>query len=597
MTSSNLQAWFYVELTLKAKADGTSKTVYLSNRPILDDTNKGRYIPILAGISGLGNVAGRYLPEPTRGSIEIDNSPGSYGAQRRFADLMDRYTMVAQTFKLYSAVTDYEDLDVSSNFTLQWQGVVSRYSYEGTKVKIEVASDIIPRRVVTKAITPGYFPNAPTKSLGKHIPVVFGVGVQCEAIQITPDGGGSYEYAYATTLSDKYVVGGIVGYFAKTKEGSFTQVTSAGTVNAIVLGNTAASGKSNGNWLGTVDYTFAKPFSVTADTNYVFVSASLRIYKQLGTDTGGTLECTIRKANYYQDVAPTSAPGEVLATSRIDTSLLASAAGEYDLRFGFPEPLVLSPGDYYICFTKRCSTGGLVRTYADSGASETGYAYENGLWQTTVAAGYEWYWALYGAVFTDSSSTGNPDRDGLDYAYFEATQSADPVSVPDLSKVQYLLSVNGLKDDGSGTITGTPNLTLTGPANAIKVLDKEWNGSTWTGGKLDASEQLDSRTYVNQSGTGHYHRQIGGKTEGQTFLDQIYERICRQHGMRICLFNGAASSLALYAWGTHRSTAAVITDEEAKVEQVTQLGVETVINRILMYYDKRITAYRDKCLS
>jgi hypothetical protein len=196
---------------------------------------------------------------------------------------------------------------------------------------------------------------------------------------------------------------------------------------------------------------------------------------------------------------------------------------------------------------------------------------------------------VFGVVFTDTKSSAG-DSDGLGYAQFELTQSSTPTVKPDLTKLSLLVSVNGLTDDSSGTITGGANLTLTGPAYVIRCLDKEWNGSTWTGGKLDWNEQSDSRTYVTQVTTGHYHRQIGGKTEGQTFLDQIYERICRQHGMRMYLFNGGASSLALYAWGTNRTTPAVIGDDDATIDSVDFLGVESVINRIIMYYDKRIIA-------
>jgi hypothetical protein len=579
VTSANLQVWFYVELTLKAKADGTSKTVYLSNRAILNDTNKGRYIPILKSIQGVGTVAGKYIPDEQRGIVTFDNTPGSYGYQRRFSDLFERYTAVIQTIKIYSATTALDDLDVSSDFSLQWQGLVSRYSFDAENVTLEIASDVIPRRVITKVVSASAFPNAPTKSLGKHLPIVLGMNVYCEAIQIAPDGDSSPEYAYATTLATDCPVHGVSGYYAKDKDGVYQQVFGATSVNTVLYGNASVAGKSHTIW-GTEES--AKPFQAT--TPYILTNAYLRIYKDAGTDTDGVITCRIREAIAASYYSPAIIPGDVLASGTFDTSSIPTTAAEYDLSFGLDKSLVLKENEYYFVTFQYTSTANKVEIYFDSAVDEDAYVL-SGIWykaQSGAIVAKKWFYGVLGVVFADTrDSTG--DSDGLGYAHIELTQSYSPSSVPDLTKLSLFLTVNGLADPAN---TSSLN-AVTGPAYAIRMLDKEWSGSTWVASKLDFSRHSDSRTYVSQGGTA-FDRSISGKTEGQTFLADIYQAICRQHGMRLYMFNGGATPLALYAWGTNRTTAAVIGDDDAAIERVDQLGVETVINRVLMYYDKRV---------
>ena len=118
MSYPYLQQWQYVEITTKNKETAASSTYYFSNRPIIDDTNVGRYIPILESVGSFGCRMGDYLPEPINSEFVLNNAPGSFGYERRFSDLLDRETVISQTVKLYVAQTELNDLNVTSDFSL-----------------------------------------------------------------------------------------------------------------------------------------------------------------------------------------------------------------------------------------------------------------------------------------------------------------------------------------------------------------------------------------------------------------------------------------------------------------------------------------------
>jgi len=99
MSAPSLVPLIVVAMALKDISDGsTSKIVNISNMPIPDNSE---ILPILKGIGSLGVTLDTYLPAPSRSTIRIDNTPGSYGFERRFSDILERYTIIDQNVIVY----------------------------------------------------------------------------------------------------------------------------------------------------------------------------------------------------------------------------------------------------------------------------------------------------------------------------------------------------------------------------------------------------------------------------------------------------------------------------------------------------------------
>ena len=591
MASPSLQVWIVAELALKSLSDASTKTVYLSNRAALDDTNFGRYQPIIQRVSGIGVKAGETLPQSGRGQIVLDNSPNTYGLQRRFGDILERYTAIDQVVTIKIATTPLSDLDITGDLSTVWVAriVGARQTYGANPtIILDIAQDTIARRVITKPINTVDFSAAPTASLGKHLPIVIGSSVEVDAIQI--DASTTPKYAYCTTLGSTHISGGIQAYYAKDYDGVYRQVTSAGTTSTAVY-SVADSGSSARDqyYLAAIAETGVQ-FAVGSK----YLVASVRVqYRGTGSGAYAAGEDKLYFRIYEKDVNNGN-PSTLLGTATakcIDyqASFQGSTATKFWVEANFDKPVICSKDSNYI-FTVSASdlsAAGAVAPDANN-ASATAYdRYNEGAavssastnWYTSTGANRDKIFEMFGAVFTDSATPSGSEinGDGLGHGYFTITQRS--AGFPPLNSLSYIVSVNGLKDDSSGTITGAASSVLTTAKHAIRCLDREWNGSTWTGGRFD---------WTKLSG---YHglgsRIIKGRTEGRTLLQDFISNICKSSASKVLQVN-STTPLAFYAWGTSTTPTVRLSQEDTQIISLERKGTETIINRLTLLYDKRV---------
>ena len=610
MPSPLLQSWWYVKLVMLDVSDATSTTYYLSNRPIIDDTNYCQYIPILQSVQGLGNRMDTFLPQQITGSVTLRNTPNSFGYERCFGDLLQRQTPVNQSIEIYMAKTALDDMNVTADFALQWKSTVASVSFGGgaddPTVTLSLASEVIPRRVVTKVIDSVSFPSAPAASIGKNLPIVFGAGVEVRPVVIEPDyqfaAGPAGKLAYATTLSTTFPVEGVTTYYVREKTsqeyGACLSASDVTTPTAVISQTT--------NDLGIHPNAFAAPYREIASPlsgtlNYLVTGGRMRFEcRNNGAWTAASESKLLFKL--YRN-APNGVPevlvaqGEALKQS-YQTSF--RGASNFWVAFSFGEPIFLGHANgYSISFSQTTnSTAGVgggdwVRLSADSLVSAQYYykAYEasntsGDIWlRAASATSNKIAFDLYACKFNDTKSTA-ADGDGLGYSYVEVASPLGYVSASAIN-VDFIFSVNGLTDNGSGSVTGTPSANLQAPLHALTLLGYSWNGSAWVATLLDGTKYSASQGGLWSSASGTL-RVLKGATSGRVFLDALLADLCRASASRLALFNNSSGKLGLWAWGVESTPSFTIDSESSRILRVEHQGVGSIINRLTLYYNQTL---------
>ncbi len=614
MPSANLEGWYYISITLKSLIDGsTTKTVKLSNRPIIDETDGATvYFPILKAINNIGSQAGDYIPSAVRGTVVLDNSPSSFGYERRFSDLLERYTILGQPVAIYSAHTAIDDTTINAEFALDWTTTGLTWEIRGNDLVLTVAEQSLSNLVLTRQIDATSWPSAPAQSIGKYLPIVFGDSIPVKPTMVTAEADVAPYFAYATNLGSGYgsgvftvggasSTGGVASFLAKDHLGIYQTITSPATVSTALFQNTASAGSSGG--LSIADYAWGIGTSAPGSTCYVLRGGKVQL---AGNSVAGTVSGQIQFKLVEAFSATIGSPNDatVIAAAVIDKADYAASfngAGNFYVEFSFSKPAVTRPSvQYFLVMSSGNDTIGAA-SQVNVRANTTG---GTGFWtRSHTTTGSSWVLTssvyavvaeFYGVTFNDSALVSTLDVSGIGFAQFGLDQksAATGQTNPDISKLDLMVLVNGLCDDSAGTITGVASARIRSPQHVIKTLDLQPNGTTWstTGAKIDVTRFTTTLGNVGEtsssSTTKGYPRQIGGYLEGRVTAAEMMREVCRNSGFRIARYNGSSRPFTMWAWGETQQSVATITDEDSKLINCRQLGAETVINRTILAYNK-----------
>jgi hypothetical protein len=612
MTQPDQNVWFTVNLAMRLKTTGALSYYDLSNRPAIDEA--GSYYPILKSISSLGSAMGDYLPINSIGTITLDNSPGSFGFQRKFSDLLNRYTIVDQQVLIFSGVTRADELAPDVNQC--WKGIVKSFkvSPQSGTLQIEVQSNPISTRVATKIIDAIDFPSAPIQAYGQALPVVFGTARQVKPTLISAATATAPEYAYATTLgnsSSGYINGGVTSYYVKDYDGVYRQLTSTVvSTERNGLGNTVTGGPQ---LVGTTtrEYAWRTGFASASTDNYLATAMRFKLY---GNNSAGTVSGKIT-FRVYADDGYGHPKTQALATAYInknDYSAAFQANAAFDVTASFDKPFLFSDSTYYYLSIACTNESVPSLTKCELGGSGYNWHYRDSA--ASSAFGNEWLYdstltdapsfCFYGCLFTDTADPASglvSTQTGLGYSYFTVTQKTAGTGQtnPDITNLDLVASISGLRDNSSGTISGSANYQIVDTKYAAFLLDKEWSGSSWTGGRIDTSKYSANHVGIRGTSTDAYNRYIYGSTQGRATVADIFTDICRCSQSRLATVNSTSSGKYLGLWGQGQTvaTSAVLTDEDCQIIEIDQRGVETIVNNVQGGYGRSfITVDPDRWL-
>lgn len=593
MPTQEVSHWITLSISLINKTDLSEEFVLFTNKAWLDPGDSstfGEWLPLILGGTKIGTGSDREMILPEAGSIRIDNSIGSFGVDRKFSDLFERYEIVDQGIIAYYGTSEIDGLKMETPTGIYFAKVLD-WSHDIDQgqpvIDIRFDSKKIPKRVITKIITPDNFPNAPLSSIGKHLPIVIGQDAQVKPIIITDDTNlHSPEFAYATTLNNEHPVSGISKYYASTQSGNYAEVESAASTESVLYGNAFVTGKSNAAY--PTNTNVAKVFTVT--TPYIATSVYLAVYGSGGSGESVTVEIRADDAN--QNTDPNNAPGTILGKAVYEVE---PNVGEYQLEMPLDRPVVLETGKtyYFVSYYSNTSGAGTINMYYDSINTETTYVTTTGgIWRpiTGSARANKWYWQVKGVVLSDTTSdittVGN---DGLGASYFTATQKTFSKMAP-INRINFIVSVNGLKDDSSGSITGSANSQITTVHHAIELMAQEWDGNSWE----PVVDILAKWDFDEFSSTYSATNTIAGTTDGETTFEQWLRQVCRNSATKIVLLNDG--SVAPYSWGTTLTSQATFTQENSKIIRFEQLDTSYVLNKATIAYDRQLV-YFDSLIS
>lgn len=580
-------------ITLKNKSTGASTSLYLSSRMGSRPTGSGSaltgiYHQVIKDITEMGVALDRFAPTATTGTLVIDDSMNSFGVERKFSDLLERYEIQNQAITITCSTTGLEnDFDVTgieqtdiSSFT----GYITKYSRpEGSEpvINIEVEGRVFARKQLTRTPNDWISVNN-TPAYNKFMPIILGSNQQVYPLFFY-NGGTTFQYVYATHYGALANNSGIQRYFLEDLDGEFKQVVSASASGTAVFSQTGTVTTNAGDELLALD--LAKTAS---SQSYILTHCMV---KWIGVSANFASAITFTYELWSKDTV-TGKPKELIGTAKYrNASQTWTAGSTYDIEAVFEKPVPLTSNDGYFLlpYLEYETQPTLPVQLAKASVTSTG-TYQKPISQNKE--GWEsvtrnlWIYSLYGAEITDSpTSTSSVDSQGRYLSYFTLTYKA-LASAIDLSDLNFMAEANGLKDGVSGTITGAAGTILVRPDYIIKALSCKWNGSanvvdtdTWDIGANYSS------TFSNYQ-SGSYQRTINGVLDGQIYLEDAVRDICEQSATRCYLTN--SGKLDLWAWGGRASSSATISQEQCQLGEFRSLDLSYVVNEANIGYSKSL---------
>lgn len=624
MTAPETSHWLKASITLKHKITLATKTLSFVNRAEIGDVSNDSW-PLLIDVSNLGVASDRVSILPQSGNIKLIDSIGSFGVDRKFSDLLERYEIRNQTIEILydQSTTDNND---PSSYTTIFKGTVLNWAINSDQlapsITINFNSQILSRRYITKKISPNDFPSAPTGSYFKTIPIAIGQGVQVRPILVTSDNSTSATYAYATTLATEHINGGVNTYYIQESDGISRKIVSSSAVTTEVM--------KVGSFTDTTAISSSKPaggeqawrivnFRNSAGTalvwdseNYPFVITQVEIWCY-GVNDGAAAVSGQVFVKIYDHNTSGDWPGSVIGTAvRDKTDYTASIRGSSDftisLTFDKPIPLTGKSLYYYISLGQTETTGDAGTIQIPIYGSATGisnHSYDRGgyvtntpgEWRKLGSATQDFQYKLYGIRLTDTQtpSSNEINSDGLGHSYFTVTQKTAISSTtnPNITSLAYSLDIDGLKDDSAGNITGSASSVITRLHHAVELLEQEYNGSTWGAtGNWDFDAYTDTHTAAI---SGKFARTISGSTSGDTTFERWLADACKSLAARpVMRKNG---KLAIYYWGIEQASIKTLTQENSKINRVDALDPSYALTTLKLAYDKSILTFKPENLA
>lgn len=580
--------WISITLTLKHKSTLATKDIVLTNRAEIESYDPDNdHWPLIDSISRIGLASDRQSVLPDAGSFRIYNALGSFGVERKFTDLLERWSIQDQPLVIKYAQTepgDYAPGSYSTYFTgkaLDWRAVPN----DDTPL-LDISFDCRPfkKAFVCKKVYSDDFPDAPTKSYGKTLPVVFNnsdAPVEVKPVLISYTIAETIHYttaihAYATTLGTTFVNGGIQDFYVKDYDGIYREVRSSSTVGTAV-------------WTNSDAYSAGVPVSLyeiatwtehaPATNNYVMTHIEIEFTGGTPATYDGALEVGI-----YEGFADSSlGPAKKLASGR--RPITAGIDGAFDstasfyLRFALDKPLVMASSNGYWISVRHTPDVGAASIPARCSSDSTMAWYNDGSGWRAGSTGYRYRFQFYAMKYADTPTPSGSEVNskGLGHSYFTLTETVTDTNweEPDLSNLDIVVAINGLRDSSGGAVTGSANAQIEYVHHALELLQYEYNGSSWAD-----STKWDFTTYINThtaASTGVYERTIRGTTTSDITYEALIRDLCRSAAAKIVMLK--SGKLAIWQWGAALTPIIEFTQENAKVLTYAQLDTSYVVNR------------------
>lgn len=568
--------------TLKSiDAPSTTLTVKCDTRsPIIDPDSW----QILENVSGIGAVIGQSGDSvKSNGTISLNDRWQSFGNERKFSDLLERYAIIEQAVTISIA---RENLSATSaTFTSIFTGVVRSISRSGDgRLTIQVASKMIADTKLTKVIDQSMAPTGdvvPDSSVGRELPIIFSnsafasIGFETAAYSLSSLPGASSDYAFAIQLNDEFPNSITYAYiYLKTDDGRFLTLDSS-------VSSHGFGGSYEGGSLPTASGITEIIVPIGYDNApYGFLATAASWFFK-GQNNGGISPVGTIKFNLYVpetlEGLRTENPVRTAQVSKTDYYTEVRGATDFWVDASFDTPIVLETKYDLGGGFKACAFLGMVQTAFGSTSNDFVSAGTNGLSALPqymrasdsggiVAVGGEMPLGNLWPAGLDRAVSTAVDASGFKYVYikFKNQVTTDDGVICDLTNLQPVVKTAGIQE-------GTP-------VDLMKMLSYSWNGSEW------ADTGLIDLTGVTVSPSRSL---CGSSQEDKTSLSLLARMLKETGGSLIPLSNG---KLSAKWWGQKTATSKVLTDEDLVFRGFRITDAGSIINKVDLTYEGTLTA-------
>lgn len=533
----------------------------------------------------------------------------------RVFDLLRDYTPVEQAVVVYAAQTAVDSLNPNSSWVTVWAGRCISWSktFDGVddELTFNVESNPVEVAYRTKRIDTGT--GRPDSSIGKILPLILGTAITVPAYPIAEDNNPYWSYGFATSLSTQYTIPTVNQYFAQCEDGYYREVDT-GVVGTFYGNDVAATGANYPTPQGITERLVKINRNASTENKGVIGGR----WRFRGQNNGalapsGRIQFSLYVAN-VDDAA--SYPRPIMTQVRTafveksDYYTQLRSASDFYVEFRFQEvywdgrspdggTLVPSLPTFYIGMVLSQYAGAGV-DFEDGGVSTTSGTYFYRVGQQGVSeatSGTTPYAQVTGLELIGASTISPSDQDGLRINYFYVNPGTAPTGQtnPDISNLDLQVEVDGIRDDVSGTITGTPSQVITYPHHAIQLLTLKWNGSTWASSSDWDHTAFSSRYSTIFTSTYKWRRSLGGFSSGDSSAEDLAANISEEMaGYIVQRING---KLAWWPWGVENvSSIRTFTDDTIRVLDWSTLDASSVVNQVYLSYSRGTINGDDKAV-
>ena len=599
--------------TIRTKVTKTYNFVSKSLRDATTSSDRETMIPILEQVGEVTLNAGEFLPSASFSSISISNYRGSFGADRRFSDILDRYTVVNQPITFYVGQSDnFTDMPTS------WQQIASgqivswnmSLNTERPALDFQIAPYKISDRIMNLEISRdiGGMENAPDSTIGQALPVVFNKVHNTQALplssypQVTPfrisaDGTETAKYALCTLMYQKTKARVMTNYYAKKawetdanvwSQIDFTRLPDSYKSPAIPAGvialNTYASiaykipehaaGSNASGFIVTGVSFLARGAGSTSRVSQANVSAFiLRVDRDTFSVIDEVARGKVGLATYDANNNVSFSTSSVNVSFNTPVVIDLMADRDYDFYIGF-ETTGYAIGDMNF-YVHETTTPALIKVGAKTNTdSQTDWA--RFLPNPSIIAHQ-----LRVATATSTVHENTYSKDGYSYASITLSQPA-----PDAGQANPALDSLSLVGLVEGFCDYTTNNRILSAHNVLSYLSLEWDGEKWNDVNAVDLTTLASSHYTPllTAGGTHRARYLTGLSEGKVSYSQLITEVARGSAAKIGILS--SKKLFLFPWGITVTPAFNIPQADIIPLSWEVRDPSNIINRTTVTFDK-----------
>lgn len=628
------QKIFIVKISCKKKLSGAvcpdfylaSRTFFLSDVATDAPSNIQAY-GILREIDGFGQAMGEVIADDKFGSLTIDVTRGSTEQDKRFYDRFEEDTILHQACILYSLEVPENSLtgggasQTMASWNIEFSGEISKVNIDPANktANFAVKSKGFPEESPNYFLTRNNFASIKDDGNGKFLPLVFGraevVPSFFRTFDVNSASGSDYKIRmldfmlassfYNSDANKSFVNGSVLNRYAQNSEGGYSTLSlpysATGNQNDL---NVLLSISGNAGITDGVTVLADDLLKISDAQNFILTYSEVFPYLTALATSSIPVKPTFKMSIYERSIGgqvPNKSPiGEGNSTfAADDISSLPTIGTSYPfslfptIPICFNDPVFLwkntgyffSPGvadqtvdpTFYLWGLAILSLTSNVQSKLES----------SGVWSIIPFASQK-IWAFFyalGRIGTlDTISPYTYERLGS-VVFSNGIYNAPLVQIEvnqspsDCSKLNLIYEMEGLKTQ-STFLTGTSGQLITRADHIVKFLYYLSNNYSLTG--------LDLTTF----NPGNYAPNMQGATEGRKSYREILLEILENAACKLVPRRGT-NSLALWAYGVVQASAATITESDCTLESIELEGLDAIINRIKVSFDRSMLPLND----